>query len=115
MNFLRIILLAAILAPIQFFIPWWFILILPCFLFGFFVPKEKWLSAFLLGFLAVGINWLCYSLYLNYYNEAMLASRISLLIYKQNNIALLITATVLMGAFIGGLSSFCGWRLRKEM
>ena len=73
--FLTLILIAAIAAVLQFFLPWWVIAIV-AFAVAYFIPQKSF-AAFGAGFLAVFLLWIAYAFMLSSANENILAIKVA--------------------------------------
>ena len=106
MLFLVIALLVFITQSL--FYHWWFILI-DCFVAALLVGKQAG-SAFLSGFLGVGVVWLGQILYTNSMNEGLLLDRIGILFGLKGYWIIIIT--ILIGGITGGFSALTGYHLK---
>ena len=75
---------------------------------------QKPLAAFVSGFIALFILWGGLSFWISNNNENILAHRVSLLIFKMDNPALLIVITALIGAVVAGFAAMAGSYLRVK-
>jgi hypothetical protein len=88
------------------YFPWWTIAI-ATFLVAAIVPLRA-LVAFIAGFIALFLLWGWLAWWISDSNEHILAHRVSLLILKKDNPMLLIFATALVGALVGGFAAMTG-------
>lgn len=108
---IQIILIAVISLLAQFVLPWWSLAIaafLVCF----------WRSpgagkAFLYGFAGVVLVWLSYALLVHVRTDGIFTGRMSELLFKANNPALLIIVTAVLGGLVGGLAGLSGFFARQ--
>jgi hypothetical protein len=91
--------------------PWWSIA-LAGFIIGFSLPQKPILS-FLAGFTALFISWVGLAGWISLQNDHILAKRISTLILQQEQPMLLLLITALIGAFVGGFSTWSGSLVRR--
>lgn len=109
MVFLVIIIAAFIL---QMVLPWWVIVIISfatCGLFGKTAKISLWSP-----FFAILLLWTGMALYKSIPNEHLLASRVGEMLGVQAWWLVLILTSVL-GAFVAGVSGFCGYHFRKAV
>jgi len=80
-------------------------------LYGFIIRQSRW-QGFFLPFFAVLISWLAYTLYLDYSNQHLLATKMGVLL---NNLpaSSLPWVTAIIGALGGGLSGWVGVNFQK--
>ena len=88
------------------FLPWWSMAI-TCFIISALIPQKKGLS-FLTGFTSQLLFWGGLSTIISYRNNHLLAHKIAILILKQDNPAILIAITALIGAIVGGMAAWSG-------
>lgn len=106
MRFLLGILSIAILSAIaEFLLPWWSVAAI-AFLISL-TQNQKGGRAFLMGFLGVGLCWLSVALYRDIANEHILSTRMAALFTLPGK-GMFIIITVIVGALVGGLSSWAG-------
>lgn len=109
MVFLVIIIAAFLL---QMVLPWWVIVILSfatCGLIGKTAKISLWSP-----FFAILLLWTGMALYKSIPNEHLLASRVGEMLGVQTWWLVLVLTSVL-GAFIAGVSGFCGYHFRKAV
>ncbi|NLR92339.1 MULTISPECIES: hypothetical protein [Flammeovirga] len=91
---------------LQVLFPWW-IIFLPCFVYGIFAGKNNFLKSFLIGFICIAFLWGSYAAIIQLYTHSELSSRIATMFtVPTNDFIGMITAIV--GGVVGGLSSLCG-------
>jgi len=111
MRFLaKTILITGLCYITQQFFPWWSIAIC-AFLVSFVLPT-KGLSAFLSGFLGVGLLWLLFAWSIDVSTDSVLTEKIAQL-FSLNQAGLLIAATGTIGGITGGFASLTGSLLRN--
>lgn len=106
-RFLIIILLGYFL---PFYLPWW-ILIIICFLVGFFIPGNSF-TVFNAGFLGGGVVWMGLSFKLDSDTQSIMSEKIVQLM-PFDDATLLIIIAGLIGAIVGGFSAVSGGSLRS--
>lgn len=107
MKFLTSIVLTALLSyALCLFLPWWSIAI-AAFLVSAVIPQTSFHS-FLSGFLSLMLFWGIFSWLISMANQDVLANRISVLIFKNDNPLLLMLMTALIGALVAGLAALAG-------
>lgn len=111
MLFLLLFIVAFIL---QFFTPWWTCAIVSLvFCYYFSHPKRNTAQrAFWSGFAGIGIGWLLYSLYIHFTTNGILTGKVAEMI-QVPSIWLLIAATALIGALVGGVAGITGFWIKK--
>jgi hypothetical protein len=113
MKFLVSIILIALLSlSACLYLPWWSIAI-AAFIVSAAIPQKP-AMAFLAGFVALFILWGALAWFISSNNDHLLAHRVSLLILKQDNPALLVTVTALIGALVAGLAALSGSFVRRR-
>jgi hypothetical protein len=113
MKFITSVILTALLSIAAcLFLPWWSIAI-AAFLVSAIVPQKP-AVAFAAGFTALLFTWGTLAWYLSSSNGHLLAHKISMLILKMDNPFVLITATSLIGALVGGFAALTGSFVRKK-
>jgi uncharacterized membrane protein YfcA len=113
-NALAILTTAIVAAFLQWFLPWWLIVI-PCSVMGFFIGEKKGSPAFLRGFFAIFLLWISYAFILSFQNDHLLANRMSLLILKIKSPLLLLIVSAFIGGLVGGLSAITGFFIRRKL
>lgn len=112
MKFLTSLILTALLSfAACLFLPWWSIAP-AAFLVAALIPQKPG-KAFMAGFAALFLLWGLLSFLISNANEHILAHKISLLILNMDNPYLLMLATALIGALVGGFAALSGSYLRK--
>ena len=112
MRFLLSILLVAILSAIaEYFLPWWSIALVS-FLVALLV-RPRGGKAFFMGFLGIGLFWLIAALLHDTANHHILSTRMAALFHLPSY-GLFIVVTVIIGALVGGLSSWAGALIRPK-
>ena len=112
MKFTVSILLIALLSLTAcLYLPWWSIAVV-AFVVAVAIPQLPGRS-FLSGFIALFLLWGSMAWLMSSANNHILAQKISMLILKRNNPAMLVAITALIGALVAGLASFTGSFLRK--
>jgi hypothetical protein len=91
--------------------PWWSIA-LAGFIVGFSMPQRP-ILAFLAGFTALFISWIGLAGWISLQNGHILAKRMSSLLLQQEQPMLLLLATAIIGAFVGGVSTWSGSLVRR--
>ncbi len=114
MKFLISLLLTALLSfALSLFLPWWIIAV-AAFIVAIFIYQHPG-KAFLAAFLSLFLFWTIMAWYISSANEDILASKVSMVILKQDNPFLLILLTGLIGALVGGLGALTGSLARWTM
>lgn len=106
MRFLySILIVAALSAVAEYFLPWWSMAVV-CFLVALFM---KWSGgrSFLMGFCGAGMLWLTLALLRDVANEHILSARMASLFHLPNA-SLFIVVTVVIGGLVGGLAAWTG-------
>ncbi len=114
MKFLISLLLTALLSlALGIFFPWWSIALaaLTVALTIYQLPGY----AFVSGFAAVFLLWGAMAWWINSANQDIMASRISLIVLKQDNPLLLVLITALIGGLVAGMASLTGSLLRRSL
>lgn len=101
-----VLLIAATAWLLSLLLPWWSVA-LPGLVFGGWLG-QKGKTAFLAGFLGIGILWFIQSFYIYIANEGILAARIAEAL-QVTYPALVILATVIVGGLVGGFSALTGY------
>ena len=94
------------------FLPWWGIA-LAAGIVGLIVPQRP-SSAFFSGFLAIFLLWGLLAWSIDYPNESILSRKIATILPLGGSTFLLILATALIGALVGGLAALSGSYLKKS-
>jgi hypothetical protein len=94
------------------YLDWWAIAI-AAFVVAALIPQKPG-KAFLTGFLALFLLWGGLSFWISNSNEHLLAHKVSMLILKMDNPYLLILATAVIGALVGGFAALTGAYLRRS-
>jgi len=110
---IQFLLIALLSLLAQFLLPWWS-LALVAFLVCL-ATQSKALSAFGAGFFGVALVWLIYALVVQLRTDGVLTGRMSELLVKANQPALLIGVTVLLGGVVGGLAGLSGYYVRQAV
>ena len=111
MNFiLRILLLYIFSYYFGFSNVWWIIIIYPIIIGYVFV--DNLISHFISGFLGVSLAWLSLILQLDTETASILSIMISKVLSLDNNILLIIIASII-GGLLGGIGSMLGQSIRK--
>jgi len=114
MKFIVSLLLTAFLSYVSgLFLPWWSIAV-AAFLVSAFVPQRSFVS-FITGFIAIFLLWGIMSWMISADNHDILAHRVSLLIFKNDNPLLLILTTALTGALVAGFAALAGSFLHRPL
>ena len=92
------------------FLPWWSVFI-PGLILGAILGRSGGYS-FLWGFAGIATLWLIQTLFIHFGNDGILTTRIADLFSLPSG-WLVILITVLIGGFIGGLTSLTGYLFRK--
>ena len=104
MKFIVSILLMALLSFAScLFLPWWSIAI-ACFIVALMIRQRPGI-AFITGFIALFLLWGGLSFWISNNNNHILAHKLSQVILQKDNPTLLIIATALIGAIVGGLAA----------
>ncbi len=111
MNFiLRILLLYIFSYYFGFSNVWWIIIIYPIIIGYVFV--DNLISHFISGFLGISLAWLSLILQLDTETASILSIMISKILSLDNNILLIIIASII-GGLLGGIGSMFGQSIRK--
>ncbi|ULQ54264.1 hypothetical protein [Flavihumibacter fluvii] len=112
MKLLISILLTALLSfALCIFLPWWSIAI-AAFVVAAAIHQMPW-KAFVSGFLALFLLWSGVSWWISAANNDILASKVSMIILKQQGSFLLVLVTGLIGGLVGGFAALTGSLARK--
>lgn len=109
--FVSLILTALLSFAACLYLPWWSIAI-TAFVVAAFIPQRPW-AAFFSGFFGILILWLVLSFWISNANGHVLAHKVSMLILKMDNIAVLMLLTALIGALVAGFGALTGSFVRK--
>lgn len=110
--FISLLLVAALSFAASLFLPWWVIAIVG-FVVALAIPQGAG-RAFFSGFLGVFILWVGLCFWISAANEYLFAHKISLLILKVDNPAVLMIVTGLIGGLVAGFGSLSGSLLRPK-
>jgi len=91
---------------LNFFLPWWSAL-LPAFFIGAWLPEHSF-SAFITGFLAVGLAWGGQALFIHIANDGILSTRVADMMQVGSPYMILLF-TFSIGAVIGGVGTTTGY------
>jgi hypothetical protein len=94
------------------FLPWYSLAIMS-FLVIILIPQSPW-SAFLAGFLGVGLLWGIHSAVISHANNDVLAHRISQLFLKTDSPLLLVIVTALIGGLVAGFAALTASYARRR-
>ena len=108
-TFLLMVLLSFALSLI---LPWW-VMAPACFLLALLSKFKIWKSI-CIGFVAIFLHWMLMAWWLSENNEHILATRMSILLFKAEQPMLLIFMTGLLGGIIGAVSAGAGALLVKK-
>jgi hypothetical protein len=106
----KLILIAGLSYLLELFLPWWSV-VLVAFLVNLWLPT-KGISAFLSGFLGVGLLWLIYAWLIDVETSSLMSARIASL-FGVGNPAMMIIITGLAGGFVGGFAAMSGSQFRR--
>lgn len=109
--FLRMILIGVLTYFLSAILPWW-ILVAISLIVGLVIPGGAF-SAFVSGFLGVGITWMAYAWKLDTINQSNFSNLI-LEIIPLGDSVLLIAITGFLGGILAGFSCMTGSLLRKK-
>lgn len=110
MKFLiKIILIAALSYVAETYYPWWSVVVC-AFLVSLILPSRG-ISAFLDGFLGVGLLWLIYAWMIDLETAGILSEKIAVLL-KVNQPFLVVVLSGITGAFAGGFGALSGSHFR---
>ncbi len=113
MKFIASLIVTALLSfAACLFLPWWTIAI-AAFIVAALIPQSP-AKSFFTGFTALLLLWGGLSFWISNNNEHLLAHKISILLLKMDNPWILIFATALIGALVGGLGALTGSFVRKK-
>lgn len=105
--FLLIALLSALL---QFFLPWWTMMVAAAVL-SFFLGKN-FRHAFFAGFFACGMVWLIYAVFITFTEGSLMTDRIAVL-FSLPSSSLIYVVSFVIAAIAGGLGAWLGYSLKK--
>lgn len=94
------------------YLPWWSIAIV-AFLVALLVPQGIGRS-FLSGFTGIFLLWGLLALWIDIKNESILSGKVAQLFFLGHHSVLLILATALIGALVGGFAAMSGASLRSR-
>ena len=97
---------------VSYFVPIWYMYV-PLLIIGSFIYSSKSTPSFLLGFSSVFFAWFLLMSFMDIQNEGLLSSKIAAL-FKLPSKWLLILITALVGALLGGLSTWLGKNLKSS-
>jgi len=106
-----IVLIALLSVAACLYLPWWSIAVV-AFVVAVAIPQKPLLS-FAAGFTALFLLWGSLAWYISSNNHHILAHKISMVILKMDNPNILILATALVGALVGGFAALSGSFVRK--
>jgi len=106
----KLILVAGLCYLLELFLPWWSVVI-AAFMVNLWLPT-KGLSAFLSGFLGVGLLWLIYAWLIDVETSSLMSERIAGL-FGMGNPAMMIIITGLAGGLVGGFAAMSGSQFRR--
>ena len=109
--FIKTALIAGISFGLQFFLPWWIIVIVPFAIELLFGGKPSF--SFFPGFYGIFIYWFTYAAIIDIQTGFVLSKKISSLFHLADWPLLLALTTALIGGIIGGLGSLNGSLFRK--
>lgn len=113
MKFIVSLILTALLSfAACLYLPWWSIAI-AAFLVAALIPQGA-VKSFLTGFTALFLLWGGLSFWISSANGHMLAQKVAMVLFKTGNPWILVFATALIGALVGGLGALSGSFLRKK-
>ena len=92
-------------------LPWWSVALAGFFV-GFALPQKP-ILAFLAGFTAIFICWLGLAGWMSAQNGHILAKRMAALFLQQEQPMLLLLATAIIGAVMGGVATWSGNLVRR--
>jgi|SRR5690242_3575270 len=101
--FISIILIMLLSFTACLFLPWWSIAVV-AFLISLLI-KQTPLSSFFAGFIALFLLWGILCFWISSNNNDILAHRVSVLIFKNDNPFLLILVSALIGAVVAGFAA----------
>ncbi|MFT4031292.1 MAG: hypothetical protein QM669_02645 [Siphonobacter sp.] len=109
MQFILIVILSAM---VQYFLPWWSVVLIPFFLSAW--KGTSGFASFLNGLLASGLLWLALAWFEHSRSAGVLTSRISSLFMNIPATGLM-TITALVGGLLGGMAALSGYFLRNAL
>jgi len=107
-----VILYAALSFAVSLYLPWWTI-VFPVYMVSA-VMQLKPGGSFLAAFISIFIFWGLFALIISINNDHVLANKMSVLIFKNENPWLLIIVTGLIGGIVAGFSALSGSLLIKN-
>jgi hypothetical protein len=99
-------------AILENFLPWW--VIAPVAFVVSYLFKLKWHQAFLAGFIGLFILWAGMAFFIDYSNEHILSSRVSVLVMHSSRPLVLVAITGLIGGLVAGFAGLAGSFLVKK-
>jgi len=108
---LKILLIVVMAACLQFFLPWWSVVI-SSFLVGLIISNISGFQSFLAGFLAIFLLWSIYALMIDITTQSILTEKIAR-IFTVNNKYILILITGIIGGLPAGFGALTGNQLQK--
>lgn len=105
--FLAVLVICSVL---QFFLPWWVIMLVP-FLLALW-KSEKAGSTFLSAFGALFTCWLIYSFIIHFKTEGILTSKVAEMLMVKSSIVLILV-TAIVGGLASGLAAITGHYFKK--
>jgi len=91
---------------VSLYLPWWGVFI-PAIIFGAWLLNRS-LTAFITGFLAVGLAWFLHALFIHFANDGILSTRIADMMGVGSPWVVLLI-TFLIGGIPGGLGTLAGY------
>jgi hypothetical protein len=108
---LKIALIAGLSFGLQFFLPWWIIVIVSFAIELLFGGKTS--LSFFSGFYGIFIYWLIYAGIIDFQNGFLLSKKIAVLFHLPQMPLIVALVTALIGGIVGGLGSLTGNLFRK--
>lgn len=106
---IRILLIASMAYLFSFYLPWWIVMIVSGIVSA--IIYSSGVSAFIAGFLGVGVVWFGYSFLLDYADESFFSNKIIELFPFENSIMLILISGVI-GGLAGGFGALVGHTFR---
>ncbi|MBD2754694.1 hypothetical protein [Spirosoma validum] len=108
---IQIILIAIFSLLAQLILPWWSLAVVA---FGVCFWRSPGAGrAFFYGFAGIMLVWVAYALLIHVRTDGVFTGRMSSLLFKTNNEAILILVTGILGGLVGGLSGLSGFFVRQ--